>query len=199
MYISGHPLSAYENILKTFSSHTISQLSGLNDQAQVRIGGIIEQIDERTSRRTGKKFAFCQMEDLTGVVEVTAWNKVYQKFGELLQPGQIVFVEGRVTARDRGSNVQADKVYPIARAQELFSQALHINLHLASVAEENLLKLSRLFRDAHGRCPVFLDFDFATGEKVLMKSGSQFSVKCTPDLIRKIEDILGEKTAFIKT
>ena len=111
----------------------------------------------------------------------------------------MVFVEGRVTARDRGSNVQINKVYQLDRAQELFSRALHVNLHLAAVNEESLIKLSRLLGSVPGRCPVFLDFDFATGEKVLMKSGSQFSVSCTPDLIRKIEMILGENTAFIKT
>ena len=199
MYISGHPLTDYEKSIKAFSSHSISQLGGLKDQIQVRIGGIIEQIDERTSRKNGKKFAFCQLEDLTGVVEITAWNKEFQEFGPLLQPGKIIFVEGRVTARDRGSNVQIQKVYPLNRAQELFSRALHINLHLATVDRENLLKLSGILKSARGRCPVYLDFDYATGEKVLMKSGNQFSVRCTPGLIDEIEAILGENTAFIKT
>jgi len=32
-----------------------------------------------------------------------------------------------------------------------------------------------------------------------MKSGNQFSVRCTPGLIDEIEAILGENTAFIKT
>lgn len=199
MYISGHPLMAYEKNLQAFSTHSISQLSDLKDQSKVRIGGIIEQIDERTSRKNGKKFAFCQLEDLTGVVEITAWNKEFQEFGAFLQPGQIVFVEGRVTTRDRGSSVQVQKVYPLAQAQEIFSVALHINLHLATVNEENLLKLSRLLEKSHGSCPVYLDFNYATGEKVLMRSGERFHVKCTPDLIDDIEAILGKNTAYIKT
>jgi len=199
MYISGHPLMAYEKNLRAFSSHSISQLSGLKDQSKVRIGGIIEQIDERTSKKTGKKFAFCQLEDLTGVVEITAWNKEFQEFESLIQPGNIVFVEGRVTTRDRGSNVQIQQVYPLDKAQEIFSQALHINLHLATVDRESLLQLSRVLKNTRGRCPVYLDFDYATGEKVLMKSGSQFRVKCTPGLINEIEEILGENTAYIKT
>ena len=106
-------LSIYKKAIGEFSSHSISELRGLKDQATVKIGGIIEQVDLRTSRKTGNKFAFCQLEDLTGAVEITAWNNEFVEFGHLLQAGKIIFVEGTVTARDRGSNVQIIKVYTL--------------------------------------------------------------------------------------
>ena len=109
---SGHILSKYEELIRDSSSHSISELRGLKDHTTVKIGGIIKQVDLRTSRKTGNKFAFCQLEDLTGVVEITAWDNEVKEFGHLLQPGKIIIVEGTVTARDRGSNVKIIKVYP---------------------------------------------------------------------------------------
>ena len=77
MYISGHPLTAHEKTLKVFTTHTISQLSSLKNKTVVRMGGIIEQVDARISRRSGKRFAFCQLEDLTGVAEITLYSKEF--------------------------------------------------------------------------------------------------------------------------
>ncbi|MFH1037954.1 MAG: DNA polymerase III subunit alpha [PVC group bacterium] len=199
MYISGHPLSAHEKIIRSLSTHSILQLRELRDGTQVRVGGIIEQVKEQTLQKTGRTFAFCQMEDLTGVVEVTAWSDEYRAFGHLLQPGKIVFVEGKVKSRDRGSNVQISMVYPLEEAQEHFARALHVDLHLAALDGERIQALRQVLGRVRGRCPVYLDFAFATGEKVIIQAGEQYRVQCTPQLIKEIEDLLGENTAFIKT
>ncbi len=199
MYISGHPLSPHEKTIRALATHSIIQLRELRDGTQVRVGGIIEQVKEQTSQKTGRAFAFCQLEDLTGVVEVTAWSEEYATFGHLLQPGKIVFVEGKVKSRDRGSNVQITAVHSLEDAQAQFARALHVYLHLASIDGDRIQALRQVLVRVRGTCPVFLDFAFATGEKVLIQAGDRFRVQCTPQLIKEIEDLLGENTAFIKT
>lgn len=198
MYITGHPLSKYEKMFKLYTTHSINQLGGLRDKAKVRIGGIIDLVEEKASRRTGKKFAVCQLEDLTGVVEVMIYNQEYSAFAPLLQKGQVVFAEGTVKSRDRGSNMVASQIYPLDKAQERFARALHINVHLAATDEEDLKKLLNAFRRHRGHCPVYLDFDFATGEKILLRAGEQLKVKCTPQLVEDVEKILGENTVYVK-
>lgn len=198
MYISGHPLNAHAETLKTFASHPINRLKEVRDGTQVRVGGIIEQIKEQTSQKTGRTFAFCQLEDLTGVVEVTAWSEEYATFGALLQPGNIVFVEGKIRSRDRGSNVAITKVYPLDQARETLSRSLHLNLHLVALDEERLEKVRRALEESPGKCPVFLGLDFPTGEKILVEAGDDCRVSCTSGLLSELKRILGENTVSIK-
>lgn len=198
MYISGHPLTAHAETLTTFASHQINRLKDLQDGTQVRVGGIIEQIKEQTSQKTGRTFAFCQLEDLTGVVEVTAWSDEYAAFGQLLQPGNIVFVEGKVRSRDRGSNVSITKVYPLDQARETLSRSLHLNLHLVTLDEQRLEEVRRALSESPGKCPVYLGLDFPTGEKVLVEAGDNCRVTCSARLLSELKRILGENTVFIK-
>jgi DNA polymerase III subunit alpha len=199
MYISGHPLTGHAETLRTFASHQINRLKDLRDGAQVRVGGIIEQIKEQTSKKNGRTFAYCQLEDLTGVVEVTAWSDEYAAFGPLLQPGNIVFVEGKVRSRDRGSNVSITRVYPLEEARATLSRALHLSLPLVTVDEERLEAVRKVLEASPGKCPVYLNFDFPTGEKVLVEADNRYRVSCTSRLLGELKQILGENTAFIKT
>jgi len=199
MYISGHPLTAHAETLQTFASHPIDRLKDLRDGAQVRVGGIIEQIKEQTSQKTGRTFAFCQLEDLTGVVEVTAWSDEYAAFGPLLQPGNIVFVEGKIRSRDRGSNISITRVYPLEEARENLSRSLHLSLPLVTVNEEKLEAVRRALEGSPGKCAVYLGFDFPTGEKVLIGADDRYRVSCNSRLLGELKRILGENTVFIKT
>lgn len=198
MYITGHPLSKYTDMIKLYATHSIEQLSGLPNRTRVMVGGIIVQVEEKSGRRTGRKFAVCQLEGLTGVVEVTLYNREYNEFTALLKPGQVVFVEGVLSSRDRGSNILASRLYPPDKVQERFARSLHINVHLASADEKLLKELLTVFHRHRGDCPVDLDFDFATGEKLLLRAGDKIKVKCTPQLVEDVEKILGENTVYIK-
>ncbi len=199
MYISGHPLTRHAETLRTFASHPINRLKDLRDGAQVRVGGIIEQIKEQTSKKNGRTFAYCQLEDLTGVVEVTAWSDEYAAFGPFLQPGSIVFVEGKVRSRDRGSNVSISRVYPLEAARTTLSRSLHLNLPLVAVDEEKLEEVRKVLKESPGKCPVYLGFDFPTGEKVMVEADDRYRVSCTSQLLAELKRILGENTIYIKT
>jgi DNA polymerase-3 subunit alpha len=199
MYITGHPLSKYEKTLKLYASHTTAQLSELKDRSRVRLGGIVTQVVEKTSRQTGKKLAICQFEDLSGAVELMVYSKKYRQFAPLLQKTQPLIIEGTVKSREMGSNVAVSDIYPLEKAQEKFARALHVDLHVVSTNEQTLKNLLDTFRDYRGSCPVFLDFSFATGEKILLQAGRETKVKCSPRLIEKIESLLGENSVYIKT
>lgn len=199
MYITGHPLSRYEKFLRIYASQTISQLAELKDRSPVRLGGIVDQVVEKVSRRTGRKLAVCQFEDLTGAVEMVVYSKAYDKFASLLDGGRPIIVEGRVNSREGGSNVVVSEIYRLEVAQERLARALHVDVYLANTAEETLKNLLALFRRHRGGCPVFLDFGFATGEKILLQAGNGIRVKCTPHLVEEIESVLGEETVYIKT
>ena len=107
VYISGHPLQAYENLLKRnitkrtsdFIYNEETREIGVSDGATETIGGIIADISLRQTKR-GDTFAIISLEDLVGTIEVFVWPDAYQKYKEILEVDQKVFLTGRVRLQD---------------------------------------------------------------------------------------------------
>jgi DNA polymerase-3 subunit alpha len=194
MYITGHPLSHYETTLSLYASNTVRSLSGIKDHSTVRLGGLLAAVEVKTSKKNGKKLAVCQFEDLTGSIEVVFYTKEYEAFIKQIKEGAVLVLEGVLNSREMGSNVVASAVYPLEEAARKFIQTVHVEFHLNDVNEETFKRVQTVLGRHPGSSPVIFDLDFATGEKVVLKSGNRFRVSCTPRLIEELEKILGEGT-----
>ena len=121
IYVSGHPLKEYEELLKKKVSCTSldffldeeGRAVNMEDGQAVVAGGMI--VDKRVHfTRNSKPMAFLKLEDLNGVVEFIAFPNVYERFGALLQLDQVVLVEGRASVSEgEESKIIASKVTPL--------------------------------------------------------------------------------------
>ena len=86
VYISGHPLEAYENELSnlTFNTQSIEELEEEGELAleqdgkRVRIGGIIHEIRTQSTKKN-RLMSFLTLEDLTGQVECILFPQVHDR------------------------------------------------------------------------------------------------------------------------
>ncbi len=198
MYVTGHPLARFEPDLKTYATHTVVQLGEIGDRSRVRVGGIISQLEEKVARRTGRKFVILQLEDLTGVAEITVYSREFEEFRPLLAVGGKVFVEGVVSSRETGRSVVASRIYPLEKASETVAEAVHLNIQAGLAESATLEELKNILARHPGRCPVFLDFDFSTGEKILLRAGGGTRVNPSSGLLGELERLLGKGQVFIK-
>ena len=107
VYISGHPLRSCEglwrkNITKKTSDLMLDEESGqvsVTDGATETLGGIISDISIRRTKN-GDSFAIVTLEDPVGSIEVFVWPDAYQKYKDILETDQKVFVTGRIRLRD---------------------------------------------------------------------------------------------------
>ena len=118
VYLSGHPLEEYQEIIKTrctaFSSDFVPDEETGEAKAEngkwVTVGGIIA---DKTLKYTknNQTMAFVTVEDLMGSVEVLVFPKPFEKYRDKLEVDRKVLIEGRVSAEDeRASKLIADKV-----------------------------------------------------------------------------------------
>src|SRR5699024_93563 len=99
-YLSGHPLNKFREDIQLFCSHTFEPeaLEQLNDRTEVRCAGIITNV-KRVTDKKGRPFAFLQMEDLYGTIEVIAFNDTYDRYLGLIQVDTLVVVDGTIDTR----------------------------------------------------------------------------------------------------
>lgn len=88
-YLSAHPLDAYQATLNRVGVKThAAMLKQLHSSDQIfKIAGTVISKQERTSQKSGNRFAFVQCSDATGMYEVMLFSEVLAKYRDLLEPG----------------------------------------------------------------------------------------------------------------
>ena len=125
IYVSGHPLEAYEekwkkSISATTADFQLDEETGhtkVHDGAKEIIGGMIT---EKTIKhtKTNQMMAFITVEDLLGTVEVVVFPRDYEKNRDYLEVDSKVFVRGRVSEEDdKPSKMICEKIIPFERTK----------------------------------------------------------------------------------
>jgi DNA polymerase-3 subunit alpha len=97
LYISGHPLSEYKDIMAQYNS--IQSLNEEKDKASLSIVGVISQIKQITTKNNQFMY-FITLEDLTDSVEVVIFPTVLEKYRSLLEEDRIIKITGRIDKKE---------------------------------------------------------------------------------------------------
>ncbi|KAJ53194.1 DNA polymerase-3 subunit alpha [Clostridium tetanomorphum] len=113
LYLSGHPLEEYKDILNQKVSVNISEVTSsqtleegfieeemtIEDGQKVKIGGIINSVSKKITKNN-EMMAFIQIEDLYGAIEVIIFPKTFNKYRDLIEEDSMIIIKGRVNIRE---------------------------------------------------------------------------------------------------
>lgn len=173
VYISGHPLDAYTEVIDSlpFNTAQIEELNELPDKGlsedgkNVRMGGLIIALRPKATRKGGM-MAFLTLEDLTGQVECLLFPKVYERCGRQLQEGQAVLISGKLSVReDEDTKVLVDTVSALPDKSEIlpkasdpeFAKAARVKVYL-KLTRGDMPECKRILMKMPGNIPVYLHF-----------------------------------------
>lgn len=77
-----------------------SQLDSLPDGRRVRVAGIVIA-RQRPPTKSGQTVIFVTLEDEAGLVEVTVFERVYQRWGKVIFASNALVVDGILQKRGR--------------------------------------------------------------------------------------------------
>ncbi len=191
-YISGHPLVNIQSEIKKFSKLTISELTKDYNNREIQLVAFVNNVKKLKTKK-GDQMCFVSLEDLTGTIEVLVFPKTYKDFGNAFDKDDIVFLKGKVDAKDE------EKITLIADSILRFSDAkiglvkrwiLRFNTIGANFEENELEELKQDFEDYPGRCEVFFVLETKAHKNVKIKSRLQ--INPTRALEEKIKAKFGE-------
>ena len=101
LYVSDHPLLGIENILRSNSDLSISELSDDEDRNErtITIAGLITGVQRKVSRQ-GASWAIVTIEDLEGAVDALFFSNSYNQYAMGLVEDRVVKIRGRVDWRE---------------------------------------------------------------------------------------------------
>ena len=167
IYISGHPLEKYKEIIEKISNGNILQLKQANeamneteealtesgesisniqnnikDGQRVKIVAIISKIKKKFTKNN-KIMAFVTVEDLYGTCEVIVFESCYNKCSNLLLEESIVVIDGRVSMKeDSDVSIIANSIIDI-EDEEGIKNLLNIGYHNNYLNNANSFNKSR--------------------------------------------------------
>ena len=112
-YITGHPLERYLETLQNLKAVPSSELPNITSGTRVTCGGIISDVQLRTTKK-GDKFALLRLEDEAGGTKCVLWPEVYRKHSALLQNDLPAVIMGRLElSEDNPPTIIVDQVQSI--------------------------------------------------------------------------------------
>ena len=123
LYLSGHPMDQYRDVVKRLNAPTIASIladfaqeggpSRFADEQRITICGVVTSSKTKTTKNNSL-MAYVTVEDDTAAMELLCFSRVLNTCGAYLKENQAVIVKGKLSVRDEKSpQIMCDSVYPM--------------------------------------------------------------------------------------
>jgi DNA polymerase-3 subunit alpha len=196
-YVSGHPLTKYEEELNTFGTRNTQSLEEARDGEEVYIGGVITNVKTSIDRKK-KQMAFITLEDFVGTVEVVVFSDCYEKNRRIIRSESMVLVKGRASTKEgEKAKVVASDILSLSKAYQELKPPLHLLLFSTGASQDNIVsELKETLSKHPGNSAVILHVR-ADDQELKMKLNN--SVELSKGLLQDLKNLIGEKNVILNS
>ena len=194
LYVSGHPLDEYMDIVKAFNTTKAVEPENFRNDEQFIIGGMIKEIFIKTTR-TGKSMAKISVILPKGDFDVDLFPQTYEKYRDEIAPGQVFFFQYKVSKRNGDFRLFVDEVFSYTKAKERFSgktKKIRINMNPAVIDDPIISEFLEYLENKKGDKELYFKIRLKDGS-VDLKSDS-YKVNGSIGFIKGLRDLLGEES-----
>lgn len=205
LYLSGHPLEEYAQILNNKTSvktsdilgnegleaDDINQIFKIKDGDRVIIGGIISNLSKKITK-SNAMMAFVRLEDLYGAVEVIIFPKTFQKYANILKEDEIVLIKGRVSIReDEAPKVLCEVIQIITKSN---AEKVYIRVENEKKIREELVFVKPVLTQFKGNIPVYF---WADKEQKKFRLDKECWINMEQEVLTFLKNRFGEENVKI--
>ena len=198
LYLTGHPIAAYEQELRQLVPVRIADLGGPRPTAgatswggsgrNVTVAGLVHEIRRRGSRMT------IILDDRSGRIEVSMFDDVYQQHRHVIVRDAILVVEGQLRFDEfiEDWRVNAKKLTPIEELREREARRLIVRWPGSAGDIRFIQKLEETLKPCTGgRCGVAVHY-MGSGARATLALGEEWSVRPTRELLEGLGRLVGQ-------
>ncbi len=198
VYISGHPLEAYEekwrkNISAVTSDFMLDEETGatkIHDGEKAVIGGMVTAKTIKYTK-TNQVMAFFTIEDLVGTVEVIIFPRDYEKYHTYLEEDAKIFVTGRANVEEeKNGKLICEKIIGFDDGKK----ELWLQFPDMASYQEKEAQLFSMLSGSDGRDEVVI---YLAAEKRMKRLPKSRSIRVESQLIHALGGFLGENNVKV--
>ncbi|HLJ80587.1 MAG TPA: OB-fold nucleic acid binding domain-containing protein, partial [Ktedonobacterales bacterium] len=196
IYLSAHPLAHVAPILKKHVTAYTALLSEEWAGQKITLGGRVTDV-RRIMTKKGDMMAAVQLEDTQGSIEVVVFPKTYAVTAERWRTDAVLLVTGMVTLRNDEPQLVADEVAEFVPTEEEINRKEYLLRIRVSREHNDAIEIARVDQllTALNRYPGDDRYELyvRNGQWVarLAPQSGQPGIKFCPELMQKLEEILG--------
>ena len=209
LYLSGHPMQAYKEVVKKIGAASIGEI--INDFAQeegptrfadgqwVTVAGVVTSSKTKTTKNNSL-MAYVVLEDSTSSMEMLCFSRVLEKYGGYLQENQVIAARGRLSVRDEKApqlmvdtvdllRMEGDVSLGSAKKEAVAGKTLYLRFPGLESREFEHARL--VFTMFPGKSPVKMR---------MADTGKLLGTQCVihDALVQEMKEILGEENVVVK-
>ena len=202
-YLTSHPLAQFGSRLERHASHTLKQISELEDRTEVLVGGMITSIKKAATKKPNRnghtRYVNFDFEDASTILRCIMWPEEFSNYGDRVSSEAICFVKGRVDRRGREPNIVVNRLFSVEEAEKEFTQQLAIKFQRGLHSVEDMERVRETLQRFPGKTDVVLVVDSAHADRqiprrrYILTTPEECRVSCSPDLRTELEGVLGEE------
>ncbi len=211
VYVSGHPLDKFGDILNELVSMPISEIHQLPQMAKpefdfrnrdsqkkdpskrnLTIAGLISEKKVIMTKK-GDKMAFVTIEDLSGKIECIFFPKAYMECFEELESDEPLVLQGYVRLSDDRRSFYVNKVRKITDESDERVSAVRIKVATDELNEHTLPRLKQVLLSFRGSVPLHIIFESENG-RAKMNLNDNYLINPTPQMAARVNDLLNDNS-----
>jgi len=112
IYVSGHPLDAYEAMTKK-ASLTIAKIKSEPQTGQLIILPVLVSVVRTILTKGGEKMAFITVGDTSDSIEAVVFPKLLKEHALVITPGTCLLIKGKVSVRNDEPSLAIEELKPL--------------------------------------------------------------------------------------
>ena len=201
LYLTGHPIDRYEDLLPLCASHRIGDLvserplagmepgKGFAPARTVTVAGLIDEVRKRGPR------VMLILDDGTGRIEATLFEDVYQKYRDLVAKDALVLVEGLLRFDDFSDTwrLSARRITELDKVREQHARRLVLEWPRCGEPAALIGRLAEILEPwRSGPCAITIKYRGARAVGALTL-GAEWNVQPTRELLDQLEGLVGRQ------
>jgi len=197
LYISGNPLLKYADILEELSNYDFIEKNYIKEETLIKIGGAISSFKLHYDKKN-RAMAFFNLDCLGGQVEAIIFHEAFDKYKEIINDGNIVFLVGSSTTQNQFADlkIKVDEVVPINHAKQVL-KTKEINIKIGkNISKEILNEVHALALQNPGESSFIVHMANEDGSSRRIVS-KKVKVSVNNHFVTMLKDLIGESNVWV--
>ena len=197
IYLSAHPLDEFSIVLNHMCNTTCAEIGRdadkfeLSKREELTFGGIVTNVVERFSQKTGKPFGFVTIEDFNTSGELALFGDEWAKWNGQLKENYNVYITAKSVERFRNSNQYEIRIQNVEQLYDVKKSRLEkftIRVDAATLDMEMVTDLTSILKDHPGTTDLYVQLMAAEAQQNMLMHSRDMKVSVDRKLLTFLDE-----------